>query len=462
MNRLAINLVVAIFAFILVLAGTAPAQSAESDIQQRLEQLEKEMESLKALLKQQQAEKERERAERQDEKKKLTDLEKKAKEPGFLSLKGMRIKPYGKVKLTMAYNDSQVSNEGYAMWALSEGHDEHVRNDDQFDFTAKETRLGFAIEGPLYNNISIRGQVEADFYGNATDQRKAEIMLRHAYLELGFPSFKLLAGQTWDVISPLNADSLNYSSGYNMGNIGYRHPQLRISRDFSLGGENILSTRLALALTEGVNTNLKTKDGNIADNKTGSLPTIQARMGYSTPMKGRRLDVGISGHYGEEEWDIGEKGSDDKFASWSVNADLTIPITSKLIFIGEFFRGANLDTYLGGIGQGVSIWQDDVNKTYKLVKDKTINSIGGWAEFSYLASEKLTFNVVGGIDDPDNGDLNTTNPRERNIACWANVLYRIIPPVTLGLEYMHIQTDYRGDNNDGVANRIQTSAIYEF
>ena len=114
---------------------------------------------------------------------------------------------------------------------------------------------------------------------------------------------------------------------------------------------------------------------------------------------------------------------------------------------------------MGGIGQGVTLYQDAADE---LIAGEEIRSVGGWAQLTYLATPKLTFNLVAGIDDPDTSDLkNLANVRCRNTVFWGNVYYKIIPPVTFGLEYMHINTDYM-DDNDGDVNRIQASFIYNF
>ena len=61
-------------------------------------------------------------------------------------------------------------------------------------------------------------------------ENKPTIMLRHAYVEVKDDDFRFLAGQTWDVISPLNPNMLMYSVGWDGGNIGYRRAQFRGER----------------------------------------------------------------------------------------------------------------------------------------------------------------------------------------------------------------------------------------
>ena len=441
MNKKIINIIAAVFficTFILI-GSTQAIASDDSSLQKRIDRLEKDLNALKTLLNDQQAE-------RKAEKEKMADLEKKVTKSGFaLTKKGFQIKPYGKIKLDMVHNDSRVSprSREFAFWAMPETGSSNA--DKEFNFTGRETRLGFVLTGPTYNGVGIKGLVEIDFYGADGDERKAEPLLRQALMELKFPAFTLLAGQAWDVISPLLPSVCNYTVGWEMGNIGYRRPQLRISKDFSLGEDSKISTRVALSLTG--NQDLGIID--VEDGKDRNFPTVQARIGYNTPMNGKKLDIGVSGHYGEEEMDVDYIGDDERYKSWSINADLTIPICPKLSFKGEAFIGENLDTYLGGIGQGVNTttWEE-------------VGCAGGWGQFTYVASKKIKFNLGAGVDDPDNSDLNI-GARERNGFYYGNIFYKIIPPVTLGLEYMRIETDYK-NSNDGDANRIQASLIYFF
>ena len=73
----------------------------------------------------------------------------------------------------------------------------------------------------------VGGKVEIDFQRQIDVENKASLLLRHAYVEVKDDEFRLLAGQTWDVISPLCPGVLFYSVGWDGGNIGYRRPQFR-------------------------------------------------------------------------------------------------------------------------------------------------------------------------------------------------------------------------------------------
>ena len=86
----------------------------------------------------------------------------------------------------------------------------------------------------MFGGARVGGKVEIDFQRQIDVENKASLLLRHAYVEIKDDEFRLLAGQTWDVISPLCPGVLFYSVGWDGGNIGYRRPQFRAERYLAL------------------------------------------------------------------------------------------------------------------------------------------------------------------------------------------------------------------------------------
>jgi hypothetical protein len=164
--------------------------------------------------------------------------------------------------------------------------------------------------------------------------------------------------------------------------------------------------------------------------------------------------IGVSGHWGREEFDLKEhpittNKRQKKEKSWSVNGDFYLPITDRIELKAEAFVGYNLDDYFGGILQGVNP-----------LTGSAIKTVGGWLQVKYVQSEKLKYHIGFGIDDPRNSDLND-GMRSRNGVYFGNVVYTLIPPVDIGLEYSYWDTEYKGERS-GINNRIQTSIIYKW
>ena len=456
--------VMVLISALLVLAATGICETADSDLtkenddlRQRVSNLEKELAELKSIVLKNNAAEKVEKTESPAATTKLTDaqleeiaqmVENKsdAKKGPFSNIE---LTPYGYIKWDASYDDSELDPGNFGRWVDSEAGQD---NDDQFNMTANQTRLGLRINTRDDSYIKSSGLVEVDFFGNGTAENKPGILVRHAYAKLDWPEerFSILAGQTWDVISPLNPYTLNYSVQWWAGNIGYRRPQIRATKSFTVNGD--VDLKVEGAITRNIGFSDSGTFPNIADDagEDSGVPGLQGRVSTTFPLLGYRpTTIGFSGHWAKEEIDINAAGRHRDFDSWSVNLDVTQPINKWLTIKGELFSGENLSSYLGGIGQGINT-----------TRMSEIRSRGGWVAASLGPWDKWNFNLGVSIDDPKNNDLNTGN-RSFNRAIFGNAIYSINRSTQLGFELSQWNTDYKGQR-DADAVRAQTSLIYKF
>lgn len=354
---------------------------------------------------------------------------------------------YGYIKGDAAYDNSRTTSGNYVVWVDEE---DGRKNDDEFNLTARQTRLGFLINGPQDNGMQTSGKIEIDFYGDYAKENKAKIQMRHAYFQMAWPDtgLSLLAGQTWDVISPLNPSTLNYTVLWDAGNVGYRRPQIRLTKDHLLSGET--SLKFQGAITRTVGRDVLGPGATSESGEDAGFPTVQGRVGITFPwLAAGATTVGVSGHVGQEEYDLSATGANKDLDSWSINLDWLQPINKWLTVKAELFRGENLNMYFGGIGQGV-------NTT-------TMNEIaskGGWCALALGPCDQWRFNMGIGVDDVDADDVNAGD-RTLNRAVFGNAIYALNKHAEVGFELSHWRTDYRGAGDaDNV--RFQTSLIYKF
>lgn len=85
------------------------------------------------------------------------------------------------------------------------------------------------------------GKLETDFENGGSESRQI-IRIRHAYLRMGWKDFSLLAGQTWDIVSPLFPTVNNDTLQWNAGNVGDRRPQLRAAYEPKAGSGKLSFT----------------------------------------------------------------------------------------------------------------------------------------------------------------------------------------------------------------------------
>src|SRR5881394_2224705 len=391
-------------------------QNAEQ--QQRLEKLSSELERIKKMLEEQ-------------------GISASAKSSGEKPLtSGPSLALYGCVKLDAAYDSSRISAGNFARWVESE---QIRRNDDEFNITANQTRVGLRLSGEPSDDFRYGGVVEADFYSGIGADNSPSPRLRLANVNLEWPNigFGVLAGQAPDVISPLYPRTVNYSPAWWQGNIGFRRPQLRLTETLRPAPD--VEFNVEVAATRTIASTLFTPMDFLGDpGADAGYPTAQGRVSVTFPGIGKRpVTLGVSGHWGQVEHDLTNDNERILFTSWSGSVDVKFPITRWLTIQGEAYIGSNLGPYVGGIGQGVSV---------PLLKP--IDDGGGWVAASLAPWKKWSFNFGYGIDRVDRGDVMATlnpitDPRVSNQMYFGNVYYSLNARLQLALEVMHMRTTFK-------------------
>jgi hypothetical protein len=356
--------------------------------------------------------------------------------------------PYGILWPNMVYSTERTNPGSYTLWVLSGS----TVPEHEFIVDARTTRLGLDVLGPkieCLNCAQSGGRVEIDFQNQVlSTENKPTIMLRHAYIEVKDEDFRLLGGQTWDVISPLMPGVLNYAVGWDAGNIGYRRAQFRGERYLKFSDVSMLTAQLSVNQQVFADASAPRIAGEVSN-----WPIVEGRAAWTI---GHRepgcypITLGVSGHIGEEEFDSSIIGNDDRRRTWSGNIDLRIPITERLGFQGECQVGENLDSFLGGIGQGVDP-----------TSFNTIRDAGGWFEFWYDWTPCLHSHVGFSLDNPNDHDLHTAGERSYNQYYYGNLLYDVTKQFLVGLEVSSWETLYVGQL-PGNSIRTEFAAKYGF
>ena len=437
-------------------------QAENTELRRRVDKLEGDVEQLKKLVREQVAAMQ---ADRKVEKKRLAEEDLRKIREMVRTAGGtgngaanvwanLDVQLYGYVKLDAAYDTARTSTGNFARWVESE---DDRNSDNQFNITARQTRLGMKITGPDVGGARTSGRVEIDFYGSGGTENKPHIMMRHAYMKLDWPEhrFSIIAGQTSDVISPLVPTTLNYSVLWWCGDIGYRRPQVRLTGSFLLSDD--VELKLEGALTRAIGHDAGAFDPGDTGEDAG-FPAVQGRASLTFPLfDGRKATVGVSGHFAQEEYDTDAGGAGMKAYSWSGNLDLTVPVAAWLTVKGELFTGQNLDAYLGGIGQGLDVAGRSVTE---------LKTCGGWLAVSLGPWDRWGFNVGAGVESVYDDDFSSPSTadspvRSFNSCIFGNAIYSVNKNASVGLEVSHWHTDYhKQDSGDSL--RVQTSFIYKF
>lgn len=358
---------------------------------------------------------------------------------------------YGYIKLDASYDTQRTAAGNLMFYVLPEGEG---GKDDEFNMTARETRLGLNMRVPDLDDWTVTGKVEADFYSGASEN-SPNPRLRLAYVDATSGNWSVRAGQDWETFINTVPRIVNFSFLADAGAIGLRRPQLRVTRVMPLTDDTRLVAAVAAARTIGQDID----GGGQDDGAAAGYPTAQANLRLETKgIGGQRMVMGISGHWGTETVSSYVDESDPEapvvvpekdYDTWSVIGSLAVPLHERVILQGAIWRGENLDTYFGGIGQGINRQQQ-----------KGIAAQGGWAQFVLNPADKWNVNLGYGLDDPDSGDLNPGD-RSKNELLFGSVFYSVGGGLTLAAEYSYMTTSYQ-DGQNAKNNRVQTSVIYHF
>ncbi len=457
----------AAFVAICFMPAGATLGADDADMSKRVEALEKQVGQLTGLVEQQQEALKATQQANSELKAKLNDVDwaaakaaviKDADKKGDLRTNvwaNLDVQLYGRLKADASFDTSRTSTGDFARWVEPESTN---ANDHESNITANETRLGMRINGPDVGEAKTSGVFEMDFYGGGAEN-KSNPMMRHAYMQIDWAKYglSLLAGQTWDVISPLNPTTLNYSVQWWAGNIGYRRPQIRLTKVCDLGGGTTLKIETAVARNIGHTSGFDPGDSG----EDSALPSLQGRASLTFPfLDGQKATIGASGHYAKEEYDTDATGRNLDADSWSANLDMDLPIVSWLRVKGEMYTGQDLDAYLGGIGQGINM--DPAGHAILVNGHLTeIHSTGGWIAASLGPWGPWTFNVGCSGEFIDDSDVTSAAARTCNSSIFTNAIYKINTNTSVGLEVSRWHTEYKGlDAGDSI--RVQTSFIYQF
>ncbi|MBN1436390.1 MAG: hypothetical protein JW936_04895 [Sedimentisphaerales bacterium] len=349
---------------------------------------------------------------------------------------GWTVRPYGYIKADVIWDDSAHVGGDMCPMALPEST--ISRSDDQIGFTAAQTRLGAIITAPNICDLRVRGVVETDFWGG-------DLRVRKAYLDITGADWMFRAGQDWEILSPLFPDTLNFAYGAMCGNPGFRYPGFRFDKWWTLADDSVIIGQVAWLRETGSDV-----DGFLVDDGVDSgIGTFEARVGY----RAGEMEIGMSGHLGEEEVDLAYPGDDDNVHTWSLNVDFHAPIWEDLGIATELFWGENYDSH-AGTANGIAVVGTGVEE---------IEVFGGWIELGWKpapAAGVMAFAGGVGFVDPRDADLNAGMMNE-NQYYYGNVKYYLSSYLWTGLEVSYHNTDYI-NQDDGDDFRIQHSWVLTF
>lgn len=440
-----------------------------------LDSLQKESESTEARVQEVKAKAESTQQEIAAAKKEIAQV--KADTRGAVTSANSRFTLYGFVLANTAFADSQLFIQDIPLWAQpdaqrlalqpitgqSPGVTERAGDIETTLFTARQTRLGFRASFPRAGGWTPSSVVEIDFFGARPVAGQGSTFnqprIRLGYVSLEHTSgLRLVAGQDWVIFAPVNPTSWAHVSipqAAAAGNPWMRLPQIRVERTFRF--EENGSFQIQSGILRAVSGGDAPAAGSLLDlpslsGERAVHPIYQTRFALSAPALGKTLTLGLSGTYGRENTGL------NLIDSWGTAIDYSFPLHAKVGLKGELFIGSNLDTFQAGIFQSAALAGRRFRK---------IDTGGGWIELGITATDRWSFNIGYGQDDPENRDLNL-GMRAKNQLWWTNIFYKLHPNVIVALEYNYFNTRHLRPRFDpsgtrvGTANWVNLAFAYTF
>jgi hypothetical protein len=346
---------------------------------------------------------------------------------------------YGFARLDVLLNDSRMSSLDDPSYVMNEPAGGQLES--ELTMTPRLSRVGLSIDRWEIKDDRIfgEGKVEIDFAGGGGANA---IRLRHAYAQISAMrnerGLELLAGQTWDLASPLFPAAQNDTQLRYAGNLGDRRPQLRLALHPSSKLQLAVAAAAPAVLDRDAIPDDMDGDGRV-DAMASGRPMLQWLLELHSRLNHREdlvVRVGISGHAARAELADGTTRP-----STSIGTHFLLPLSPQVFILGEGYFGTNLAEIGGGIGQGIN-----------MTTREGVRALGGWLELALVPTERHMLSVGTSVDVARAADLEIGD-RERNGTIYSVLRYKPRPAIQLGLEHLYWKTEYKGMAR-GVANRM--------
>ncbi len=305
----------------------------------------------------------------------------------------------------------------------------------------RQSIIGLEYDGPQPAfGGKVHGSLMMDFFAGSSQVLDNLLRVRTGGIGIEWETRSLSFNLDKPLFAPRNPNSFSQvgvSPLTAAGNLWRWQPQVRFEQRFSLGRSSGLRSQFAFIQTS--------EDVSAAEGEEAAPP---ADYGYEAgPIARERRRPGVEGRF--ELWRRIDDTRRIELApgfhfsrslaagqSWPSNLfslDWFFNPWSRLEFSGAFFSGQNIN-HFGAPHRGYTI------RNGRIIP---VHSRGGWAQFTFLATDRLSFNLFSGQHDDRNRDL-VEGDIGKNRSDGANLMYRLAPNVVFSFETRQARTTYLG------------------
>ncbi len=312
--------------------------------------------------------------------------------------------------------------------------------------TLRQSIIGLEFHGPqLPGGGQVHGSLSMDFFAqNPTNDNVFRI--RTGILSFDWSRRSLIVGQDKSLIAPLQPTSfarVGIPPLAGAGNLWLWRPQVRYEERIPLT-PNTQAVLQAAVLQTDESYSIGAPESDVP--LEPSRPALQARAEVRHQWRDEsRIALGFGAHSSETHV-LGKT-----VKSRVLSTDILFKPLSKFELTGTLFRGENFAN-IGGGPPGVTITDEYF--------PAPIHGTGGWIQFAFPVTSRLTFDLYGGRQLNRARDL--VSPAILNSLTYAgNVLYHLSPNVVVGLEASQERLEYL-DMHQLLSNRYDASMAYLF
>ena len=396
-----------------------PAAQAESPTEARLNRLEEDQQLLQAKVDEQHQ----------------TKVESASK---------YRVKLGGIALLNLFGNSGAVDNQDVPNMALTRGA---VATSGSVGATVRQSEIGLEVYGPTIAGAQASANVNFDFMGGFANVSNGVtdnlVRLRTATMRLDWTHTSIVGGQDAPFFSPLSPTSfasLGYPAFADAGNLWTWTPQVRVEHRLNISEADhfLLQGGLLDPLSGEAPSSeyYRAPDGG----EQSRAPAVGSRVAWTHGAGDHALTLGVGGYYSRQNYGAGRT-----MDAWAGTADWSAPLGNHFALSGEFYRGRALGGLGAAQGRSVLFNGPESNPDSPLIG---LETMGGWTQLKFKATETIEFNAAFGEDNPFARDLHyfyyptssgyTSVAKNQN--ALFNVIYRPRSDLLFALEYRYLDT----------------------
>lgn len=257
--------------------------------------------------------------------------------------------------------------------------------------TFRQTILGLRYDGPRVGGAKVSGTLYMDLFGGTGTSLNTLLRLRVAALDFSWKNTSLTFGHDKPILAPREPESLaqmGFSPLTGAGNLWLWQPQVKLEQRFGFGERAGLKAQFGVYQTNELGTGLPEE---YRDDLASGRPGYEGRFElWKSFDGGRRIEIAPGFHVSDTHAVYTSTPSRIFSLDWLVRP------YSRLDFSGAFFSGKNVGV-LGGLRQGITVFPSG--------ELRAIKAKGGWAQLTWRATDRVSFNWYAGQEDDRNADL---------------------------------------------------------